>query len=82
MKCGREPDGEKVEELDICPAALRKEYDGQNGGKNAGRTCWAVSGTFCHGVVQGTFAQKQRSCLACKFLQQVIREEGDEFVPL
>jgi len=82
MECGREPDGAQVFELGVCPAALKHDHEGQNGGENAGRICWAVSGTFCHGVAQGTFAQKQHSCLACPFLQMVIREEGEDFVPL
>ncbi len=53
MKCGREPGGEKADELGICPAAADSSFDGLNRGKNAGRICWAVAGTFCSGETQG-----------------------------
>ena len=78
--CGREPGGEKSAELGICPAALGKEYDGVNGGKNGGRCCWAIAGTFCGGEIQGTFARKLQSCLACPFYLQVEKEEERFFV--
>ncbi len=78
-KCGREIGGSKVTELGICPAAVDKLSDGINGGINGGRFCWAVSGTFCGGVVQGTYAQKKVSCLTCDFYKKVQQEEGTKF---
>ena len=78
--CGRQPGGDKVNELGICPSAITTEYDGINGGKNAGRYCWAVAGTFCKGEIQGTFARKLGNCLACSFFRQVEREEERLFV--
>lgn len=82
MSCGREPNGSRVAELGVCPAATHREADGLNRGRNAGRICWAVSGTFCGGEVQGTFAEKQLSCLNCRFLKQVEAEEGSYFTLL
>jgi hypothetical protein len=79
-KCGRQPGGEKVEELGVCPAAQSSEYDGTNKGKHAGRFCWAVAGTFCGGKPQGMFSQKLLSCLNCEFLQQVNDDEGHDFI--
>lgn len=76
MKCGREPGGEKAKEHGVCPAATDERLAGVHGGKNAGRACWVVAGTFCEGLVQGTFAQKYRDCTTCKFYRQVKREEG------
>lgn len=79
-KCGREPGGAKVVELGICPATVDFSSEGLNGGKNAGRICWAVAGTFCGGKVQGSFAQKRMSCLNCDFFKHVKDEEGlDKF---
>ena len=75
LKCGREPGGDRVEELGVCPAAGDPAYDGLNSGKNGGRICWAVSGTFCNGVVQGSFAEKRMSCLSCDFFAKVREEE-------
>ncbi len=76
MKCGREPGGEKAEDLGVCPAAADSSFDGINRGKNAGRFCWAVAGTFCGGKVQGSFAEKRESCLGCDFFKSVRAEEG------
>ncbi len=76
MKCGREPGGEKADELGVCPAAEDKSFDGINRGKNAGRFCWAVAGTFCGGKAQGSFAEKRESCLSCRFFNKVRAEEG------
>ena len=76
-KCGREPGGVKTAEYGVCPAAEHTDSNGINSGKNGGRICWAVAGTFCGGKVQGSFAQKQVSCMACEVFKQIKREEGD-----
>ncbi len=75
-KCGREPKGTKSEEMGVCPAAADEFSNGVNGGKNGGRICWAVAGTFCGGKVQGEFADKQMSCMSCEFFKMVKEEEG------
>ncbi len=77
-KCGREPGGSKNQELGICPAATDTSCNSINSGKNAGRICWAVAGTFCGGKVQGDFAQKSVSCMSCEVFKQVKAEEGAE----
>lgn len=77
--CGRQMGGTKVAEMGICPAALDMGATGINSGKNAGRICWAVTGTFCGGKVQGTFAEKNLSCMSCEFFQQVKQEQGPAF---
>lgn len=76
LKCGREPGGDKAEELGTCPAAIDTAFDGFNQGSKGGRLCWLVAGTFCRGEVQGTFAKKQISCRGCSFYKQVHLEEG------
>jgi hypothetical protein len=78
-KCGRETGGRNAVEKGICPAAVSDRYDGVHAGKNAGRACWAVAGTFCRGESQGTFAQKFRDCRACEFYKVVVEEEGSNF---
>jgi hypothetical protein len=75
-KCGREPEGAKVSELGICPAAVEFRVNAINGGKNGGRACWVVAGTLCGGKIQGTFAIKMGNCLECNFYQRVAKEEG------
>ena len=74
--CGREPGGRRVAELGVCLASVDSRLDGIHGGKNAGRCCWVVAGTFCEGQVQGTFAQKHPSCERCDFYKRVQEEEG------
>jgi len=75
MKCGREPGGHKADQSGICPAAADASFDGINSGVCAGRICWAVAGTFCNGKIQGTFAEKRKSCTACEFYRRVQAEE-------
>ncbi len=77
-KCGREPNGAKTKELGTCPASAEASCTGMNGGKNAGRICWAIAGTFCGGKVQGDFAAKVVSCMSCDFFKSVKIEEGEE----
>ncbi|MBI5633834.1 MAG: PilZ domain-containing protein [Nitrospirae bacterium] len=78
-KCGRETDGARINELGVCPVAKEERLDGMHDGKYAGRACWPVAGTFCGGVVQGTFAAKVKNCLECECYRQVVSEEGLNF---
>lgn len=76
-KCQREPGGSKTGDLGECPAALDTSSNGINYGRNGGRICWAVAGTFCGGKVQGDYAQKSVSCMACEvFIQIQVEERG------
>jgi hypothetical protein len=77
-ECGREPNGNKVIELGICPVSIENKVDRIHGGNNGGRCCWLVAGTFCGGKVQGTFASKIQNCMQCDFYKKVISEEGKE----
>ncbi len=81
QKCGRERGGARVHELGICPASMERRLDAVHGGKNGGRSCWAVAGTFCKGKVQGTFADKSHNCLTCAFYQLVKEQEETRFLP-
>lgn len=78
-KCGRELGGSKAGELGVCPASIESIGDGINEGKNSGRVCWAVAGTFCNGKIQGEFAHKQVSCMECNFFKMVLGEEKENF---
>jgi hypothetical protein len=77
--CGREPGGKKAVELGICPATTDERLDGVHGGKNAGRACWVLAGTYCGGAVQGTFAQKYKNCAVCDFYKLVREEERGNY---
>ena len=75
MKCGREEGGKNIKEHGLCPAASVNSSNMINGGKNGGRVCWAIAGTFNPGRIHCTFAKKHRSCLKCKFFIKVRSEE-------
>lgn len=79
IKCGREPGGEKASELGVCPSITAISADRANGGKNGGRICWTIGGTFCDGKVQGSFAEKKITCMTCEFFLKVKEEEAEEF---
>ncbi len=79
-RCGREAGGPRVAELGVCPASTERRLDGVNRGANAGRACWGLVGTLCHGQVQGHFAQKISTCLSCDVFKQVEREEWPDYV--
>lgn len=63
----------------LCPAFLEAKLDGVHGGKNGGRSCWAVAGTMCNGDLEGSYYQKKKNCTECEFYQSVMAEEGEEF---
>jgi len=73
--CGREPGGENAEKLGVCPTPVDTSFNGINSGRNAGRICWAIAGTFCNGE-EGSFAEKRSSCTHCAFFKLVQTEEG------
>lgn len=76
MKCGRGLDDPQIKESEICPAAKEKRLHEVHGGKQSGRACWVVAGTYCGGTIQGTFAKKYLACKRCDFHGKVLREEG------
>lgn len=80
MKCGRESGGAKAEEFGVCPAAVEIQADGINGGKNGGRACWAIAGSFAGSTSPCPFVTQDRDCLDCAFYKQVVLEEGNDFV--
>ena len=75
-KCGREPGGAKVNELGICPATTYSLANGINRGKNGGRICWAIAGTFCIEKMHGSFAHDKFTCMTCDFFKLVEEEEN------
>lgn len=79
-KCGREPGGNKVEELGICPAVSETRLDGIHSGKNGGRACWVITGTYCKGDIQGAFIKKFAGCVNCDFYNQVQSEEHPDVI--
>ena len=75
-KCGRELGGAKVPELGVCIAATDTFADGLNGGKNGGRICWAVAGSYSgFANIECTDATDRSSCINCDFLTIVEMEE-------
>jgi len=75
--CGRETGGSKVSDLGICLASTLVEADGFAGGKNGGRACAYIAGTFCAGTVQGTYKNKEKNCGQCEFYR-LLKSENKE----
>lgn len=78
-KCGREPGGRLAVQQGVCPAASFAPADGYLGGRNGGRACCFVAGTFCDEVVQGTYRDKSKNCWDCDFYRLLRREHGAAF---
>jgi hypothetical protein len=79
-RCGRQPGGNRVADLGVCPASTLEKATGINGGLNGGRTCWAIVGTLCRGQVQDSIEAKLRHCVGCDFRLRTVQEEGDALV--
>lgn len=73
-KCGREPGGSRTGESGVCPATTAVSCSGIYNGKNGGRMCWAIAGTFAAGRITGAFA-REFSCMNCDFLRTVCKDE-------
>lgn len=76
-KCGREPGGQNVQD-GVCPAATFTLGDGFCGGKNGGRACVYITGTFCDSKLQGTHREKEKDCQVCEFYNMLKSECKDE----
>ena len=79
-KCGQCQDSASLDGDTNCPVPGSVDQNGTNRGKNAGRYCWRVAGTFCGGEVQGTYAKKLQTCIECDFFNKVQEEEGPGFM--
>ena len=71
MHCGREPGGVRADDLGVCPAAADGRMDGVNAGRNGGRICWVVAGTFGKGRLQCLYADPAHPCDTCDFFRTV-----------
>ncbi|CAK8713110.1 MAG: hypothetical protein CDV28_101158 [Candidatus Electronema aureum] len=80
-QCGRQPGGSNVKRDGVCPASTLTAVNGTNGGRNGGRACWALTGTMSGPAekVQGIFARDITTCHSCRFYEQVMCEELDNF---
>ncbi len=72
-KCGREIGGINVKTLGVCPAATFEPSHGFLEGENGGRACMYITGTFCSGIIQGTFVEKVKNCVKCDFYKKLKR---------
>lgn len=80
-QCGWEPGGRLASVFGPCPTPVEQRANWIHGGRNAGRSCWAIDGTRCDGRFQGCFASKVGYCTECAFYKKVHREEGSTIVP-
>lgn len=76
MKCGRGPEGDKVDESGLCPAAAETAADGLNGGINGGRICWVIGENGCKDMTMFPDLKPEDCCFQCEFRFKVKNEEG------
>ena len=82
--CGLEPGGALAGEYGVCSAAFHAKecIEGPNGGKGAGRACWAAENTLCDLMsleVPATASERLARCLDCEVYRTVRKEEGRAF---
>ncbi|MCI4625801.1 MAG: hypothetical protein L3V56_07545 [Candidatus Magnetoovum sp. WYHC-5] len=65
--CGRQPGGKNATRRGICPASTLQEANGFLGGKNGGRACAFIIGSFCAATIKGTKKDMTKNCLECDF---------------
>lgn len=81
MKCGREPSGALVHQFGVCPASTEQRLDGVHDGKNAGRACWVVAGSYSEQKsFHCVFARIYKDCRKCEFYTLAMEEEGHTFI--
>jgi len=68
LNCGRQKGGLKIRELGECIVSKER----------FGHSCWAIAGTLCGGVVQGTHAEKEKNCVLCDVYKLYNRQIGSE----
>ena len=76
MSCGREPGGARTDLLGVCLVTTDTRLDGVHGGKNAGRACWVLAGSFKKGAQEMALVKEHKDCAACDFYKAVQSEEG------
>ncbi len=62
-----------------CPSSTMVSLSGLNGGKNAGRICWNIAGSFSGHGIRKIALNDRPSCVRCDFFKLVEAEEGDNF---
>lgn len=82
LKCGCEPNGKNIDTIGLCPVTIHVKYNGINNGKNAGRMCWAVTGTLCKEIVACKISDTLEQCINCDFLKYVHEQEDRQFILL
>ncbi len=78
MKCGRGIGGENSVKLGECSAAMDSVSNGINDGKNGGRICWAIAGTFNAEAKERDCMAKHLTCMNCDFFNLVKSEQPDD----
>ena len=77
LSCGREPGGSNADEMGVCPVTTFEAADGFLGGRNGGRACVYITGTFCCQVLKGTQRDNKKPCIDCGFYKLLRRENGE-----
>jgi len=74
--CAKEPKGEQAKKSGECLALTYTRANGYLGGKNGGKSCCYITGSFCSGVLKGTSKEKEKQCGTCDFYKKLKKEHG------
>ena len=66
--CGQE--ARPANDRGRCPVPFAAAWDGTNGGRAAGRSCWSVPGALCQNG-KGALGSVGHPCMDCPFMDQV-----------
>lgn len=65
----RKPSGEPCWSIRDCPEEVREACPAWE--FHAGHICWFITGTMCHGKVQGSWKEKIGICRSCKVFKSM-----------
>ncbi|MBF0108977.1 MAG: hypothetical protein HQL76_07375 [Magnetococcales bacterium] len=63
----------------VCPAVTWEEADGFLGGRNGGRACFFIPGTFCGKDGPCSTRDKAEICVQCRFFHDLKENYGAAF---
>ncbi len=78
--CGREFGGSEIHQYGVCQSVTFTAFNGTNNGFNAGRYCWAVSGSIKDSPKTCIHHPPFEDCEQCEFYLSVKEEENINFI--
>jgi hypothetical protein len=78
--CGSNINSNRLQGVNVCPAFSDTSFNGINGGRNGGRSCWKIPCTLCGSMIQRSVVPKSLACKFCDFKNFVLNEEDSNCI--